>query len=123
MKAIAIKAKSKPATGNMIPPGVGDKRAGAKESMTMGAEKSKAMKEIKVAVWEVWLCDEPETEGKKPRKIRKLHEATGPTAKQTAEEFVKLWSPEVQVQPPPQCPADGKKLKPNLNPEIQPCLL
>lgn len=100
-----------------------DKKAAFRESVTMGVDAAKAKKEITVAVWEVWLCEEPEAEGAKPVKIRKLHEACGPTAKMACEEFVKIWTPDSTVQTPPKCPADGRTPKPDLRPEVQPCLL
>lgn len=61
------------------------------------------------ATAEVWLCD---VSKKEPKKIRKLHVAVGATCKAQCADFIKLWREDAPVQPPPQCAADVKKLKP-----------
>lgn len=62
-----------------------------------------------VEKWEVWLCTPEDS----PSKVRKLHEHLGgATAAKVCQEFAMAWTPDAEVMRPPECPADGKTIKP-----------
>jgi hypothetical protein len=124
--AAAFKGKSKAATGNQVPPGIKGKSTlvdPAHLSLFSGKEYASEAKHCnKVVVVDVWLMQDDEN-GTEPKKLRKIHEVCGPTAQKQAEEFIAAWTPNSAVQQPPQCPADGKTLKPIEDPGLQPLLL
>lgn len=121
---MVFKARSVATPKDHMP--VGSKRPQTGDHMTfavVGGERvTKTFTEPRQPKHEVWLCEQ-EVGKKKPTKLRKLHEAIGPTSKQVCEDFARLWTPDSAELAPPQCQADGKTIKPDLSPEVQPCLL
>jgi len=118
-RAIAFKGRSRSATGSSMPPGVD--KASISGTHTTFANVEKKFAPPRVSVMNVWLCECQE--GKEPRKLRVIHEATGPTAPQQCQDFIAMWRDDSPQAQQPCCPADGKSIKPNLDPAIQPCLL
>ena len=104
---------------------VGSKKQQTGDHMTFavdnGARVTKTFTDPKQPKHEVWLC-ENQVGKSKPTKLKKLHEAIGATSKDVCDHFCSIWTPGSQELLPPQCPADGKSIKPTLNEENQPCL-